>query len=621
MVLVRCFSIVAMLGALVLGFATPMTAATVSFFGITDDASSQISSAKTYTHAIDFGTNPATAPVATINGVVFTGRNGAGAFTGPGGSATINTGSANPPSGHGGGGATNVTGAIHNLLDDFNYNAPNTVIQVSGLTIGQTYDLRLYHRQWGATDDRRQQFGFDANGVGGSEISFVLNPDNATANPPGLDVANRAHAVSFVYQAWSPTATITANMIGAGTYHLYGLTNEVVGPLVTETLYPLKRLFNTGVDNQGRVLAPGSADPHYTMTAVPAGSPFVPPAPAVVEANHPVWLANDAVGTVGSSFISTDANGAANITSGNYVTETILDLTGWDHQTARIHGAVISDNVLQDIRLNGQSLGISYGASLNQFFDFEIPVGSGFVRGANKLEFLWENTGATPNPGGLRLELQALAGRGEVVAIPGLFNTGVDAGGAALPNLAASVDPHYQITVNPDGTGPDAHVQDETVFPIAGPWLDNTAEAKWIAPRFDTAGSAGGIYEYTTTFDLSNFAPDTAEIHGQWATDNGGLQILLNGTVVDSGNLGFAQLDSFSIPIGSPFLRGLNTLTFRVQNDSVGYTGLFITGLEGTAAPIPEPAGLTLLVLGSLGLLVIGRRRFACRIEAARSDS
>lgn len=75
--------------------------------------------------------------------------------------------------------------------------------------------------------------------------------------------------------------------------------------------------------------------------------------------------------------------------------------------------------------------------------------------------------------------------------VPGVFSTGVDASGVVLAD--ASVDPHYQLVVNP--TNPEsteAVVHDSTVFPIVtGPWLANTEVSMWIAPLPDSLGSSG----------------------------------------------------------------------------------------------------------------------------------
>lgn len=180
--------------------------------------------------------------------------------------------------------------------------------------------------------------------------------------------------------------------------------------------------------------------------------------------------------------------------------------------------------------------------------------------------------------------------------VPGVFSTGVDASGVVLAD--ASVDPHYQLVVNP--TNPEsteAVVHDSTVFPIVtGPWLANTEVSKWIAPLPDSVGSSGGDYAYRTTFDLTGFDPATAMVLGGWATDNTGTDILLND--VSTGLLntaGFGGLTQFTISTG--LRAGVNTLEFRVNNaDAVtGYTGLRVENLRvGARASTTAPPVLAI---------------------------
>jgi hypothetical protein len=174
--------------------------------------------------------------------------------------------------------------------------------------------------------------------------------------------------------------------------------------------------------------------------------------------------------------------------------------------------------------------------------------------------------------------------------IPGLFNTGVDNGGAALPDN--SVDPHYSLIVNADSASTNAIVQDSTVFPIGGgPWVANNASGKWIGPRFNTGGAAGagGIYVYRLHFDLTGLDPASARIDGRWATDNPGIDIRINGAA--TGNANTAQFVSFTpFVITNGFVAGLNTLDFEVRNDdaTTGYTGLRVE-VSGTALPPGSP--------------------------------
>jgi hypothetical protein len=200
--------------------------------------------------------------------------------------------------------------------------------------------------------------------------------------------------------------------------------------------------------------------------------------------------------------------------------------------------------------------------------------------------------------------------------IAGLFNTGVNGSGNAL---GANVgDPHYDLIVQPN----NGILVAETVangFPI-GPWLANDADSRWIGPDATQAFGPGGDYTYRTTFDLSGLDADTAYITGGWATDNGGVDILLNGVSVGAGQLSpsFGGLTSFildaSVLAPGTFVGGINTLDFVLNNAGTGAgpTGLRVDNIQGIAvmASVPEPATATLALLG-LGGLMMRRRRNA----------
>jgi hypothetical protein len=174
--------------------------------------------------------------------------------------------------------------------------------------------------------------------------------------------------------------------------------------------------------------------------------------------------------------------------------------------------------------------------------------------------------------------------------IPGAFNTGVDDSKVALAD--GSVDPHYKLLVNPDGTGDSPLVEDSTVFPIVtGPWVANNDKSKWIGPRVETSGSAGGDatagnYTYRTIVDLTGFDPGSVVVTGDWATDNAGLDILVNGHSTGQPNtvqfVGFTPftLDRF-------WVAGPNEVDFVLNNSAVGYTGLRVDHIRalGTALP------------------------------------
>ncbi len=184
----------------------------LSYHRITSDADSGIDAAKTYTHAIDFGNG---APP-TVNGVAF-----AGDFSG--------NGSQDIPNSHGGNLSTPVTGDVAEVFRDMRYNNPNGSIVLTGLTPGNVYDFRLYNRSWGQGFNRSQRFDYDVNSDGSIETTVTLNPDAAAANPPGLTAWNDGNAMSYTYVAGAGgELKVGVTQLGGGSYHLYGLTNEVV---------------------------------------------------------------------------------------------------------------------------------------------------------------------------------------------------------------------------------------------------------------------------------------------------------------------------------------------------------------------------------------------------------
>lgn len=171
----------------------------------TDDASSGISSSKTYTHALDF----AEGTTVSINGVTFTGAG----LTGSNWSLT----GASPSAGNG---ATGATGNVSRLLTNFYYNGNPATMTLSGLTPGVTYETRLYERYWGG--DRTQLFTIN----GGSGTGTMIYNEDLTTTPSFIAFRFTANA--------SGLATITTNQIGTGSYHWYGATNEVVAdPVLT----------------------------------------------------------------------------------------------------------------------------------------------------------------------------------------------------------------------------------------------------------------------------------------------------------------------------------------------------------------------------------------------------
>jgi len=191
----------------------------------------------------------------------------------------------------------------------------------------------------------------------------------------------------------------------------------------------------------------------------------------------------------------------------------------------------------------------------------------------------------------------------------GLFNTGVDAAGSPLPNGTIG-DPHYSLISVPAGGTTEIGVRTSVSgwpFPF---WLGDDSFSTWIVPNKNVENAS---FTYRTTFDLTGLNPATAVITGQWATDDRGLSVLLNGA--DTLTPVWMRLDAFGgFTISSGFVSGLNTLDFVVLNGG-GPTGLRVE-MTGTAAPVPEP---TTFLAGALLLLPLGAGtiRFSRKQRAA----
>ena len=129
------------------------------------------------------------------------------------------------------------------------------------------------------------------------------------------------------------------------------------------------------------------------------------------------------------------------------------------------------------------------------------------------------------------------------------------------------------------------------------------------------SGSQGsapqGLYYYTTTFTLTG---TPASFSGSWASDNQGVEAIVNGTFVLPAvtNNQFGSFTPLSIP-ASDFTAGVNTLTFVTWNENYQPTHGSPTGLDvqATITSVPEPSALVVVASGLpiIGLFWAARRR------------
>lgn len=189
-------------------------AGTFSTFPITDDASTGISSSKTYTHAFDLhrgGADPHGGNDAlplTINGVPFASGETTGTDAVHGGSyTTTNLGNTFDNLN------TTQTGGIGDLLDDFIYQSANgSTVTLNGLTPSTSYRAVFYVPT---------EFGGASQTITANDAS----PGSLTTDRGG------GKGIAYDYTTGPASTSITFTFSadnGNDGFHQYGFTNEVV---------------------------------------------------------------------------------------------------------------------------------------------------------------------------------------------------------------------------------------------------------------------------------------------------------------------------------------------------------------------------------------------------------
>ena len=139
--------------------------------------------------------------------------------------------------------------------------------------------------------------------------------------------------------------------------------------------------FNTGVAADGSLLAPGTADSHYTLiqSADPNGTT------AISSVANPVWTTSTNAG-----WITPGAYGNNSVAPGYYIYEATLDLTNYDATTAVLSGCVAADDWLGIFLNHDRDHPVFTATSYNTESCFNL---TGFVSGINQIDFVVHNNG------------------------------------------------------------------------------------------------------------------------------------------------------------------------------------------------------------------------------------
>ncbi len=232
----------------------------------TTDAETDISTAKTYTHLLDFN---AGSSVATVNDVAFTAAGTSGT------NWSLNATSATADSNTG----MTDSGGMHRLLEDFQYNGNPAELALTGLTAGVTYEVRFYNRAWRVGGNRTQTITFDEDGAGPASTVEVFNQDaSGTPNYIGYYFT----AVSDGVGGTLPLAVTFDPELANNTYHFYGLSNEVAALPSLTVGDDSSTTFSGTISGAGRLVKQGTgtlalsgANTYVGPTDVTAGTLLV----------------------------------------------------------------------------------------------------------------------------------------------------------------------------------------------------------------------------------------------------------------------------------------------------------------------------------------------------------
>ena len=208
-----------------------------------------------------------------------------------------------------------------------------------------------------------------------------------------------------------------------------------------------------------------------------------------------------------------------------------------------------------------------------------------------------------------------LASAANAIIIPGVYNTGLGAGGSALAAGDGQIDANYIVTAT-NATGVTVGNHALTYYNPA--YLQDGPLSRIVNGTGNGNGDAGTTTTFATTFSLAGFDSTNATISGQALFDNFG-EIFLNGNQVGPTITGFGSLAPFGTNANF-FVSGLNTLSFVLHNqggpEAFQVAGLTVTA-EALPSVVPEPATWGLMIAGFAMTGATMRRRSGAKSVAA----
>ena len=215
-------------------------------------------------------------------------------------------------------------------------------------------------------------------------------------------------------------------------------------------------------------------------------------------------------------------------------------------------------------------------------------------------------------------------------AAPIILRTGVDSSNAVM--APGSIDTAWQISIDDKATYTDSKV----LYPLKNPsdpfsggqiccGMETVANtAAWVSDPSvvpDNGNTAWGISQdvwLKRSFDLTGYDLSTVSLNAIWRIADFSFGLYLNGNLLAGTNTGNTPKWAVDTPLlipagGGLFVNGINTLELRGQSVNSGWDGFWFDGaVDGRVTdtnPVPEPATLSLLALGSSVLAVRRRRR------------